>query len=193
MVKPKRLYNRGPNRKIWSDGRFVVVEGASNSIVPKKLPRIQAPDWLAPQEANVNNNNSLEAPFSGLLFGGKLEERNCHHPAPHQTSNHAQLVQRKSRMVLYSKASSGNAHHDQLGSAIKIVPSPKKKKMIAWKDSFTNTYIILERYELRIGIPQELACSRSKIWLRISQKIPGPACNGLARHVIGPGLIEKKT
>ena len=59
-----------------------------------------------PQEANVNNNNSLEAPIRGLLFGGKLEERNCHHPAPHQTSNHAQLVQRKSRMVLYSKASS---------------------------------------------------------------------------------------
>ena len=70
-------------------------------------PKKQASDWLAPQEANVNNNNSLEAPIRGLLFGGKLEERNCHHPAPHQTSNHAQLVQRKSRMVLYSKASSG--------------------------------------------------------------------------------------
>ena len=69
-------------------------------------PKKQASDWLAPQEANVNNNNSLEAPIRGLLFGGKLEERNCHHPAPHQTSNHAQLVQRKSRMVLYSKASS---------------------------------------------------------------------------------------
>ena len=69
-------------------------------------PKKQASDWLAPQEANVNNNNSLEAPIRGLLFGGKLEERNCHHPAPHQTSNHAQLVQRKSRMVLYSEASS---------------------------------------------------------------------------------------
>ena len=69
-------------------------------------PKKQASDWLAPQEANVNNNNSLEAPIRGLLFGGKLEERNCHHPAPHQTSNHTQLVQRKSRMVLYSKASS---------------------------------------------------------------------------------------
>ena len=52
-------------------------------------PKKQASDWLAPQEANVNNNNSLEAPIRGLLFGGKLEERNCHHPAPHQTSNHA--------------------------------------------------------------------------------------------------------
>ena len=75
-------------------------------------PKKQASDWLAPQEANVNNNNSLEAPIRGLLFGGKLEERNCHHPAPHQTSNHAQLVQRKSRMVLYSKASSGKTQLD---------------------------------------------------------------------------------
>ena len=73
-------------------------------------PKKQASDWLAPQEANVNNNNSLEAPIRGLLFGGKLEERNCHHPAPHQTSNHTQLVQRKSRMVLYSKASSAPTH-----------------------------------------------------------------------------------
>ena len=44
-------------------------------------------------------------PIRGMLFGGKLEERNCHHSAPHQTSNHPRLVQRKSRMVRYSKAS----------------------------------------------------------------------------------------
>ena len=50
-----------------------MVEGASNSIVPKKLPRIQAPDWLAPQEANVNNNNSLVAPIRGFDFGELLE------------------------------------------------------------------------------------------------------------------------
>ena len=74
----------------------------------------QAFDWLAPKEANVNNNNSLVAPIRGLLFGGKLEERNCHHPAPHQTSNHAQLVQRKSRMVLYRKASSPWPKHDMV-------------------------------------------------------------------------------
>ena len=85
----------------------LVCRGCQQFHCPQKLPRIQASDWLAPQEANINNNNSLVAPIRGLLFGRKLEERSCHHPAPHQTSNHAQLVQRKSRMVLYSKASSG--------------------------------------------------------------------------------------
>ena len=82
-----------------------MVQEDGNSFHPIS-PKKQASDWLAPQEANVNNNNSLVAPIRGLLFGGKLEERNCHHPAPHQTSNHAQLVQRKLRMALYSKASS---------------------------------------------------------------------------------------
>ena len=55
-------------------------------------PKKQASDWLAPQEANVNNNNSLEAPIRGLLFGGKLEENwrkeiaiTLHHTKPQIT------------------------------------------------------------------------------------------------------------
>ena len=82
-----------------------VCRGCQQFHCHQKLPRIQASDWLAPQEANINNNNSLLAPIRGLLFGGKLDERNYHH----RTSNHAQLVQRKLRMVLYSKASSVRA------------------------------------------------------------------------------------
>ena len=73
---------------------------------PQKLPRIQASDWLAPQEANVNNNNSLVAPIRGLLFGGKIGGKGNCLSVLHQTSNHAQLVLSKSRLVLFSKASS---------------------------------------------------------------------------------------
>ena len=62
--------------------------GDINSTFTQISPKKQASDWLAPQEANVNNNNSPVAPIRGLLFGGKLEERNCRHTLPHQTSKH---------------------------------------------------------------------------------------------------------
>ena len=96
--------------KFSCDGRFSVEAIPLYPVIPQNPPKSKASGWLTPQEVNVNNNNSPVAPIRGLLFGGKLEERNCHHPPPHQTSNHAQLVQRKSRMVLYSKASSASYH-----------------------------------------------------------------------------------
>ena len=38
QTSKKVVLDRDPDRKILSDGRFVVVEGASNSIVPKNSP-----------------------------------------------------------------------------------------------------------------------------------------------------------
>ena len=45
--------------------------------------KMQASDWLAPQEANENNNNSLVAPIRGLDFGGFWGKKELCHPQLH--------------------------------------------------------------------------------------------------------------
>ena len=48
-----------------------MVEGDGNSFPPISSKK-EASDWLAPQEANVNNNNFLVAPIRGFDFGELL-------------------------------------------------------------------------------------------------------------------------
>ena len=65
---------------VW---RFSVVEGDSNSFPPifppKSKPLIGATrKFLLFTIASPTANQS-----ESLIFGEKLEERNCHHPLPH--------------------------------------------------------------------------------------------------------------
>ena len=61
-----------------------MVESDGNSFHPNS-PKKQASDWLAPQEANVNNNNSLEAPNQRPAFCRKIGGKKL--PSPCTTPN----------------------------------------------------------------------------------------------------------